>query len=51
MVNYDHDHIEVNVDDKSLIKIGTCYTREAGVKNLEKELANICHLLRQFTIE
>ncbi len=38
-----------NVDTRPLMKIGTCYNREAGVKNLKKELASICHhLLRQF---
>jgi ATP-dependent Lon protease len=32
----------ISIDKKTLIKIITSYTREAGVRNLERQLAKIC---------
>ena len=33
---------EIKIEDKSILKLIESYTREAGVRNLERQLANIC---------
>ncbi|KAK9451480.1 Lon protease C-terminal proteolytic domain-containing protein [Limtongia smithiae] len=33
---------QVQLDDDALLKIATSYTREAGVRNLEREIATVC---------
>ncbi|KAK9457749.1 Lon protease C-terminal proteolytic domain-containing protein [Dipodascopsis uninucleata] len=33
---------KISVPDEVLLKIATCYTREAGVRNLEREIATLC---------
>ncbi|TPX36116.1 hypothetical protein SmJEL517_g01597 [Synchytrium microbalum] len=36
---------DVKMDDKVLMKIATGYTREAGVRNLEREVASVCRAM------
>ncbi|KAK7202751.1 ATP-dependent protease La 2 [Myxozyma melibiosi] len=33
---------QVTITDDALLKIATCYTREAGVRHLEREIASVC---------
>ena len=33
---------DLEIDESGLCKIINCYTREAGVRNIEREIANIC---------
>ncbi|KAI8810281.1 Lon protease C-terminal proteolytic domain-containing protein, partial [Cladochytrium replicatum] len=33
---------QVRIDDATLLRIATAYTREAGVRNLEREIASVC---------
>jgi ATP-dependent Lon protease len=32
----------VKISDEALLKIASGYTREAGVRNLEREIASVC---------
>lgn len=36
---------QVNFDDKALVKLINSYTREAGVRGLKREIANVCRAI------
>jgi ATP-dependent Lon protease len=41
-----HEHgiskVQIEIPETTILKIATAYTREAGVRNLERELASVC---------
>lgn len=45
------EHYKLNLDDKALNEIINRYTREAGVRNLERNLAKVCRKLAKLIAE
>ena len=42
---------QINIDENALFEIIDFYTREAGVRNLEREIANICRKVAKNIVE